>query len=160
MALNAPTLNAEQIVAGGEAECYAIIDGKRKWLMNAINLNATYTKKKSEVKVLGSRTSKHKNNGGEGTGTATFYYNTSEFRQIMLDYKKTGKDIYFDIYVTNEDATTNVGRQTTWLREVNLDSVIVAAFDIEQDGGLREDMPFTFDDWDLVDKFTPIENLV
>ena len=160
MAVNVPVLNAVDIVSGGEAEFYMVRDGMRTWLMNATKVTATYSKKKNEIRVLGSRTSRHKNNGGEGTGTMTFFYNSSVFRKMMQDYKETGTDTYFEAYVTNNDSTSSVGRQTTRLEDVNLDSIIVALFDVEQDGALVEDIPFTFDDWYLMEEFTEIERMV
>ncbi len=70
----------------------------------------------------------------------------------MLDYIKNGKDVYFDIQVVNEDPTSLLGKQTTVLKNVNLDSVIMAQFDVDSDA-LEEDIDFTFDDVDILDEF-------
>ena len=159
MAVNAPVLNAIDLISGGEAEFYIVANGKRTWCMNATKVNATYTKKKTEIRVLGSRTSKHKSSGGEGTGTMSLYYNSSLFRKIMEEYKESGVDSYFEAYVTNNDSTSSAGRQTTRLVDVNLDSIIVAMFDVEQDGALVEDVAYTFDDWNLMESFNEIERV-
>lgn len=160
MAVNAPILNAVDTISGGEAECYMVANGKRTWLMNATKATATYKKNKNPIRVLGSRTSRHKNNGGEGTGTMSFFYNSSAFRKMMQDYKESGVDTYFEMYITNNDSTSSVGRQTTRLEGVNLDSIIVAMFDVDQDGALVEDVPFTFDDWYLMEEFAEIDRMV
>ncbi len=70
----------------------------------------------------------------------------------MIKYMKTGVDTYFDVSVTNEDPTSSIGKQTTVLKDCNLDEVSMAMFDVESEV-LEEDMGFTFDDVDLLDKF-------
>ena len=159
MALTAPILDIRDTISGAEAECYVVINGEKKWCMNAKNLKATYEKNKTEVRVLGCRNSKNKSNGGKGTGTGTFFYNTSTFRELMYEYKQNGTDFYFEMYITNEDSTSATGRQTTILKDCNLDSVVVAAFDVDA-GELEEDLAFTFDDWELAEKFTEVEGMV
>jgi hypothetical protein len=70
----------------------------------------------------------------------------------MIKYMKTGIDTYFDLQVTNEDPTSTVGKQTIVLKDCNLDEVSMAMFDVDTEV-LEEDMSFTFDDVDLLDKF-------
>ncbi len=82
----------------------------------------------------------------------TVYYATSLFRELMIKYMKTGVDTYFDIQVTNEDPTSSIGAQTVLLKDCNLDSVVLASFDVEADV-LEEDVDFTFSDADLLEKF-------
>ena len=65
---------------------------------------------------------------------------------------KTGVDTYFDIQVTNEDPTSSIGAQTVLLKDCNLDSVVLASFDVDADV-LEEDLDFTFSDADLLEKF-------
>jgi len=50
-----------------------------------------------------------------------FHFNTSVFRELLLRYKNTGQDVYFDIQITNEDPTSEVGRQTIILKDCNMD---------------------------------------
>ena len=82
----------------------------------------------------------------------TVYYATSLFRELMIKYMKTGVDTYFDIQVTNEDPTSSIGAQTVLLKDCNLDSVVLASFDVDADV-LEEDVDFTFSDADLLEKF-------
>ncbi|WP_219719915.1 phage tail tube protein, partial [Clostridioides difficile] len=53
---------------------------------------------------------------------------------------------------TNEDPTSVVGRQTVVLKDCNMDSGIITKFDADGEY-LDEDMDFTFEDWELVEKF-------
>lgn len=71
----------------------------------------------------------------------------------MMEYIKTGKDFYFDLQIVNEDPASTVGKQTSVLKDCNLDSVVAAAFDATSDDPLEEELPFTFDDFDLLDQF-------
>ena len=152
-------MNAKDTVSASLAECYAIIEGNRYNLMQAIGLEATFNKNKTEVPILGKTGKGNKATGWSGSGSATFHFNTSVFREIAYRYKTTGKDVYFDIQVTNEDPTSSVGRQTVILKECNLDSSILTKFDADADY-LEEDMDFTFEDFEIPEKFTLLDGMV
>ena len=138
------------------AECYITIGSRRYNFMQAINLEAKFEKNKTEVPILGKTGKGNRATGWKGTGSATFHYNTSIFRQMMLDYKETGEDIYFEIEVTNEDNTSAVGRQTVILSECNIDGGILAKFDADGEY-LDEDMDFTFDDFSMPETFKELK---
>lgn len=76
------------------AECFVTIDDVRYNFMQAINLEAHFEKNKTEVPILGKTGKGNKATGWKGTGSATFHYNTSIFRQMMERYKNTGVDVY------------------------------------------------------------------
>ena len=116
------------------------------------NLEATAEVQKTEIYTLGKRGAQHKPNGWTGSGSITIYYITSLFRKMAIQYIKTGRPVYFDITVTNEDPSSTVGPQTTVLRNCTIDSVILAKFDVESEV-LDETIEFTFDDADILDEF-------
>jgi hypothetical protein len=145
-------LKAQDVISGKEGRAYAVINGNVEELFYARTIEATVEKTKTEIKTLGRRGTQHKATGWSGSGTMTIYYVTSLFRRLMLDYTRTGKDLYFTLQVINEDPASSTGKQTTVLKEVNLDSVIVARLDAEADE-LEEEVPFTFSDWDMPDQF-------
>ena len=120
--------------------------------MQALNLEAKLEKTKTEVPILGKTGKGNKATGWKGTGSATFHYNTSIFRELLERFKNTGEDIYFDIQVTNEDPTSAVGRQTVILKDCNIDGGILAKFDADGEY-LDEDMDFTFEDFEMPEKF-------
>ena len=101
----------------------------------------------------------NKTTGWKGTGSATFHYNTSIFRKMMLDYKRTGRDTYFDIQITNEDPTSSAGRQTIILEDCNIDGGILAKFDADSEY-LDEDMDFTFEDFSMPEKFKNLKGFL
>lgn len=143
---------AGDTISGKEARAYVTIDGRNEELFYAKKIESKVEKQKTEVKTLGKRGTQNKATGWKGTGTLTVYYATSLFREIMLKYMKDGIDTYFDMAVTTEDPTSSIGRQTIVLKDCNLDEVSMAMFDIDSEV-LEEDMAFTFEDVDLLDKF-------
>ena len=126
--------------------------------MQAINLEAKMEKTKTKVPILGKTGKGNKASGWEGTGSATFHYNTSIIREMLKRYKDTGEDTYFDIQVSNEDSTSAVGRQTVILRDCNIDGGVLAKFDADGEY-LDEDMDFTFEDWEMPETFRNLEGM-
>lgn len=152
---NNVTMSAKDTISAALAECFVTIGSRRYNFMQAINLEATFEKTKTEVPILGKTGKGNKATGWKGTGSATFHYNTSIFRQMMLDYKETGEDTYFEMQITNEDPTSAVGRQTIILKDCNIDGGILAKFDADADY-LDEDMDFTFEDFSMPESFSDL----
>lgn len=159
MSEHAQIMRGKDTVSASLAECFATIDGTRYNLMQAINLEANFEKTKTEVPILGKTGKGNKATGWKGTGSATFHYNTSIFRELLYKFKETGEDTYFDIQVTNEDPTSSVGRQTVILKDCNIDGGVLAKFDADADY-LDEDMDFTFEDFELPEKFSLLDGMV
>ena len=153
------TMNARDAISAPLAECYVTIEGNRYNFMQAINLEATLEKNKTEVPILGKTAKGNKASGWSGTGSATFHYNTSIFRKLLLRYKETGEDIYFDIQVTNEDPTSTIGRQTVILKDCNMDGGTLAKFDADGEY-LDESIDFTFEDFEMPEEFSMLDGML
>lgn len=156
---NAQIMHAREAVSAALAECFVTLEGTRYNFMQAINLEATMEKNKTEVPILGKPGKGNKATGWSGSGSATFHYNTSIFRKVMKKYKETGEDIYFDIQITNEDKTSTVGRQTIILKDCNIDSLPLVKFDADGEY-LEDEFDFTFEDWEMPEEFTVLEGMV
>ena len=154
----AQIMHARDSVSASLAECYVTIEDKRYNFMQAINLEASIEKNKTEVPILGKTGKGNKATGWSGSGSATFHYNTSIFRELLKRYKETGEDIYFDIQVTNEDKTSSVGRQTVILKDCNLDGGVIAKFDADEEY-LEDEFDFTFEDFEIPEKFTVLDGM-
>lgn len=152
MATISDYLKYSDTITGTEAKGYITIDGRNEDLFYAKKLKSSVKKTKKTGKTLGNRAEQSKAAGYSGTGTLTVYYVTSLFRELMIEYMNTGKDVYCDITVSNEDATSEVGKQTVLLQRVNFDEVSMAMFDVDSEA-LEEDMSFTFENAKLLDKF-------
>lgn len=151
-------MHARDTISASLAECFVTIEGNRYNFMQAISLEASFEKTKKEVPILGKTGKGNKATGWKGTGKATFHYNTSVFRELMLRYKKTGEDLYFDIQISNEDTTAAVGRQTVVLKDCNINGGILAKFDADGEY-LDEDMEFTFEDFEIPEKFKILDGM-
>lgn len=150
--MNGNVINGKDTVNAKLAECFVTIKGTRYNFAQMKNVTATMEKNKVEIGVLGKTGKANRSLGWKGTGDGTMHYNTSIFRELMAIYKDTGEDFYFDMQITNEDKTSSVGRQTVILLDCNLDSTILAKFDVDGEI-LDEDVKFTFEDWKLAEKF-------
>ena len=101
---------------------------------------------------MGYRGTQHKATGWTGTGSMVIHYASSMWAKMMIDYAKTGKDIYFKLVLTNEDPTSSIGRQKVTLIDCNLDEVEIAKLDTEAEF-LDESINFTFSDVKLKEEF-------
>lgn len=153
------TMKAKDTIGAGLAECFITIGTRRYNFMQAISVEAKFEKTKTEVPILGRTGKGNKATGWKGTGKATFHYNTSIFRQLMLDYKNTGEDIYFEMQITNDDPTSKAGRQTVILVDCNIDGGIIAKFDSDGEY-LDEEMDFTFEDFRLPESFVDLDGFL
>ena len=153
------TMKGKDAISAKLAECFVTIGSNRYNFMQAINFEAKFEKTKTEVPILGKTGAGNKSTGWKGTGSATFHYNTSIFRQLMLDFKNTGEDVYFEIQVTNEDPTSEVGRQTIVFLDCNIDGGILAKFDADGEY-LDEDMDFTFEDFKMPESFKLLNGML
>lgn len=152
-------MKAKDTIFAALAECFITIGTRRYNFMQAINLEAQFKKNKTEVPIIGKTGKGNKASGWSGTGSATFHYNTSLFRQMMIQYKDTGEDIYFEIQISNEDKTSAAGRQTMILMDCNIDGGILAKFDAEGEY-LDEDIDFTFEDFKMPEAFKDLEGFL
>ena len=151
-------MHARDAIHGAQGEAFITIEGNRYNFANVINLDARFDKTKTQVPIMGRVSKGNKSTGGEGAGSATFHYNTSIFRELLYRYQETGEDIYFDIQVTNEDKSSGVGRQTTILKDCNIDGGIVALIDADAEY-LEDSLDFTFESFELPEKFSILETM-
>lgn len=152
-------MKAKDTVFASLAECFVTIEGRRYNFMQAINLEAKFEKNKTEVPILGKTGKGNKASGWKGSGSATFHYNTSIFRELLVRYKDTGEDVYFEIQISNEDPTSGAGRQTVVLIDCNVDGGVLAKFDADGEY-LDEDMDFTFEDFKMPETFANLEGFL
>ena len=149
-------LKAGDTISGQEAVATMLVHGTDgntvENMFWAKNLEATAEMKKTEVYTLGKRGAQNKPTGWSGSGSMTIYYVTSLFRNMVLQYIKTGRPVYFDLTVTNNDPGSTVGNQTVVLKNCSLDSITIAKFDVESEV-LDESVSFTYDDVDMLESF-------
>ena len=151
-------MRGKDAVSAKLAECFITVDGNRYNFMQAIDFEAKFERTKTKVPVLGRTGMGNKSTGWRGTGKATFHYNSSVFREMMLKYKNTGEDAYFEIQVSNYDPASSSGRQTVVFVDCNIDGGILAKFDANGEY-LDERMEFTFEDFRMPQKFNQLAGM-
>lgn len=147
-------LLASDVISGIEGTVWATIDGDVVECAEIRNLTATVEKNKTEVRTLGQRGTQHKATGWSGSGSFTFYYVTTRWTKMLINYAKTGKDLYFDIVVKNEDPTSTVGSQKIKLGLCNIDGGDIAKVDVDADL-LDTSVNFTFSQVEVLEEFKP-----
>ena len=149
---NNVVMRGKDAISAKLAECFVTVDGNRYNFMQAINFEARFERTKTRIPILGKTGAGNKSTGWRGTGKATFHYNSSVFRDMMLRFKNTGEDVYFEIQVTNEDPSSSVGRQTIVFVDCNIDGGVLAKFDANGEY-LDEKLEFTFEDFKMPQRF-------
>lgn len=145
-------LQAGDTISGREGTAFVTIDDQNFAMFELKNITATVELAKTEVNTLGKRTTQQKVTGASGTGSMTIHKVTSRYAKIGIDYIKSGRVPNITIKITNDDPQSTIGRQTTLLKGVIFDSLIIASLDVDAEV-LEEDADFTFDDADLLETF-------
>lgn len=159
MALNNVIMKGQDTISAKMAECYLTIEGNRYNFMQMISFEAKLEKNKTEVPLLGRTGVGNKATGWTGTFSGTAHYNQSILRELLLRYKETGEDVYFEIQVTNEDGVSRAGRQTMVFMGCNLDGGTLAKFDADGEY-LEEDIEGTFEDFAMPEAFKLLSGMV
>jgi len=149
------TLKAWDAINGAAGKCVATIGTDIEDMIYVKNIRAKIEKKKTEIKVLGQTGAKHKANGWKGSGTMTMYYATSYFRKMIDKYVHDGIDTYFELLIENQDPSSDIGKQTIVLKQVNIDCIDIAKLDINSTE-LDEEIEFTFNDVEVRTEFTDL----
>lgn len=147
-------MKANDTISGKEGELYATIDGKVRMVAECKSIDAKITKNKTEFKSLGQRGTQHKAIGWSGTGTLVIHYATSFWAKMMIQYAKTGEDIYFNLQIINSDPSNKakIGSQKITLSDVNMDEAEIAKLDVDADF-LDQSMNFSFSGVDMTEEF-------
>lgn len=149
-------LKVENTISGTEGSIIATIDGEVKELAECSTITLHIDKNKAQFKTIGYRGTQSKTTGWSGTGSMTISYVTSRWAKMLIDYAKTGKDTYFSLLITNDDATAEaLGAQRVRATGCNIDGADVAKLSAN-DEFLSTDISFTFNDIDLLDEFNDV----
>ena len=156
----AQTMSAKNAPSSKMAECFITIGGNRYNFMSAINIEVNFEKEKTEIPILGRMNRGNKSTGSKITGSGEFHKNTSIWNEIAYKFQETGEDLYFEMQITNEDPTTEIGRQTIILYDCNFDSVTLAAFDADSDDVLTESLDFTAERFEMPEKYAMMDGML
>lgn len=145
-------------ISSTEGKAYITIDGANRELFEIVSLKAQIDLIVQSKRALGHRMKQHKVVGAEGTGSMTMYFMNSDMLKLAINYIKNGKYNTLKLQVKNEDAASTVGSQEVLLLNVILNTIPVAALDVDSEDPLTIDTDFTFDDIEGLNYFNLPEN--
>jgi hypothetical protein len=148
-------LLAKDTISGREGQVIAVIEGRVKTFAHIKSLTAKIDKQKSPVNTLGGGT-QHKSTGTNNTGSMKYYYGDTSVAKMIVEYLRTGRDIYFDIIVVNDDPSSAAGTQRIKLVDVNLDGAEIAKIDVDATTAMDVSANFTFRTAEILDEFREI----
>lgn len=149
-------MESKDAISSKEGTLYITIDGKSYEFAEIVKFDATIEYIKADVKRVGARMNGSKIVGANGKGNMTYYYHRPEIRATALEYLRTGKAPIFDAMLVNADITSAAGKQTAIIKNIVPDSTLIAKLDGDSDDVLKDEVSFTFDDFDLLDQFKTI----
>jgi hypothetical protein len=147
---------SKNAISGKEGTAYIKVDGKNEELFGARGIETKIEFSKGAVKCIGRRMEGSKITGMKGTGTLKIWYGSPLFVQSVREYKDTGKPMYFDLVVTNDDPTSDCGRQTMLYKDCLIDGMILSQLDAESEDALSDEIGFTFEDYEPLESFKSI----
>lgn len=145
-------------VSGSIADCYVKIGTRSYNFMQMTKFESKFEKTITEVPILGKPGKGHKAGPWKGTWSGTAHYNQSIIRLMLYEYKNTGKDVPFEITVTNNDPSSAAGKQTITHKGCLISGGTLAKFDSGSEL-LDEELSGTFDDFEIPDKFNILQGM-
>lgn len=145
-------LLAQDAVNGSEGRAFVEYNGENAEMFGLKKINTDAEFQESDFKVVGTRLVQTKTNGVKMTGSATIYYGTPMFLNMLQEYLKNGKVPVFKIQITNDDPATTLGSQTVVLYGVKLSKMPIAILDSDSDA-LEEEVTFSFTNIEVLQGF-------
>ncbi len=137
-------------ISAAQGTAFMTVGTQNIVLFYAKSVEAKITKNKQDVRVAGRRSVGKKATSWSGSGTMSIYEITSAFKEMFLSYVNNGEDVYFALQIVNEDA--RYGREVKQLTGCNFDEIIFAQFS-DEDSFLEQELTFTFDGVELLEKY-------
>lgn len=137
---------------GKEGKAFAVINGENIEMFGLKKFESNAEFQTADFSVVGTNITQKKVKGVAMTGSATVYYGTPVFLEMLSGYLETGKLPYFTFQITNDDPGVSIGRQVVALYNVRLDKVPVALLDDSADY-LTAEISFSFTGMKVLEGF-------
>lgn len=138
---------------GKAGRAFLTINGRNVEMFGLKKIQADSDFQESDFKVVGTNLIQKKTTGVTLTGSATIYYGTPEFLNMLKTYLKTGRLPYFMIQITNNSEGSTVGSQTVVLYNAKLQKLPIAILDADAEH-LTMDITFSFTNIEVLNAFT------
>lgn len=137
---------------GKSGKAFITRDGKNYEVFGLKKFNSDAEFQEADFKVVGTTLVQKKTTGVSLTGSATIYYGTPVFLEMLQEYLKTGRLPYFTFQIENDDPSTSVGSQVVALYNVKLSKVPVAILDADAEF-LEEEISFSYTSLEVLKAF-------
>lgn len=142
-------LDATRVINGTFGE---VFDADGTWLTNITKCEAVVDKGKEEILRSGTRWVGHKTTTLTGTGTISGFKVTSDFIEKAGQIKDDRRGEYVTEIITKLDDPESFGAERIRIKNVQFDTIPLANFEV---GSIvEEELPFTFADYELLNKIT------
>ena len=147
-----PYLLEPDALSGKDGTAFAVINGENIEMFGLKKFESNAEFQTTDFPVVGTNIIQTKEKGVKYTGSATVYYGTPIFLDMLNEYNKTGKLPYFTFQIINDNKSGSVGRQVVALYNVKLTKVPIATLDDGADF-LTADITFSFTGVQILERF-------
>lgn len=142
-------LDATRVINGTFGE---VRDADGDWLTNITSCEATVEINKEEILRAGTRWVGNKQTTLKGTGTISGYKITTKMIEKIGQIKDKRKGAFVTEIVAKLDDPESYGAMRVRLKNVQFDTIPLMNYEV---GSIvEEELPFTFEDYDLLDKIS------
>lgn len=138
------------IPSGHDGDGYITVDGKVLAAFRISHISAKLDVVKEKRRFLGERMTQNAARGVSGSGKLSYYHTTTALIDAMKQYSTGGK--YPDITIQYH-AQSELGRCEVALRKVVIENISFGALDDGSDSAIINDSDFTFDGFDVIERF-------
>lgn len=143
---------------GKSGRAFLTINGRNVEMFGLKKIQCDAEFQEADFKVVGTNLIQKNTTGVSLTGSATVYYGTPEFLDMLKTYLKTGVLPYFTVQITNENKGGTVGRQTVVLYNVKLQKLPIAILDADAEH-LTMDVSFSYTNIEVLNAFNATAQL-
>jgi hypothetical protein len=153
-------LDVRDMPQPGEGKAFVTVNGQNREMCEVSSLKAQIDQSVITRYTLGRKMAQHKRGRAEGTGSGTFYFNSSQMLKEYIAYSKTGRHAPVSVQGYNEDEQSTIGKQEVLLSNVIIKTIPVLILDDNSEDPITFDSDFTFDDVQLLSSFTTPANFI
>jgi len=155
----ATTMLGKDTIRGNFAECYIVIDGVRYNFMQGVDLEIVIEYEQKEINVLGATMKEYHNSMAYGYGKGNFSFNTSIMNKMAEEFKKSGRNTYWDMELTVFDPDSEANGMTCVVRRCLSKNDLLGKFNSNGDISTAK-LEFVFSDFEMPLKFTALSGVL
>ena len=138
------------IPSGHDGDGYVTIGGKVCAAFKIASVSAELKVTSEKRRFLGERMAQNAPRAMEGSGKISYYHTTAALMDAMKSYREGGE---YPAITIQYHADGDGGRCEVVLRRVVLDQISFGKIDDNSDDAIINQSGFTFDDFDVIERF-------